>query len=284
MRMLDAKTARTALEPSASTEPSGPIGLHWKVAGRDQHRGSGVKSRASLAWESQVRFPVAHSVSFVVPALNEERNIRATIGEIRAAAAILDDHEIVIVNDASTDRTGEIADALAREDARIRVVHNTRNLGFGGAYKAGMSVARLPYVMMVPGDNNHPAPGITPILDLVGEADIVIPYVANPEVRGLKRRFISRAYTMLLNAAFGLRVPYYNGLVLHRTDLVQSICIETDGYAYQSEALIKLLRQGASSVAVPVALSELGDNRTRAFKLKNVFRVGKTILRLAIHR
>jgi glycosyltransferase involved in cell wall biosynthesis len=220
------------------------------------------------------------AVSFVVPCLNEEKNIAATIAEIRGAAAKLQDYEIVVVDDGSTDRTGAIADEMSRADAHVRAVHNPRNLGFGGAYKVGVANARMPFAIMVPGDNNHPADGITPILDRLGEADIVIPYVSNPEVRGPARRLISGAFTGLLNVLFGLRVPYYNGLVLHRTDLLRLITIETDGFAYQSEALIKLLRRGATSTSVPVPVAQRGDHSTRAFRLKNVLRVLETILRL----
>src|SRR5262249_32350895 len=161
------------------------------------------------------------AVSFVVPALNEEENIADTVAEIRRAAKRLDDYEIVVVDDCSVDRTGEIADTMARQDTRVRVIHNARNMGFRGAYNIAASAARMPYVIMIPGYNNHPAPGITPILDRLGQADIIIPFVSNPQVRGLKRKLISDAYTTLLNAIFRLRVPYYNGLVLHRRDFLQ---------------------------------------------------------------
>ena len=132
---------------------------------------------------------------------------------------------------------------------------------------------------MVPGDSNHPADGITPILDRIGEADIIVPYLSNPEIRGRKRKLISDAYTKLLNMLFRLNLPYYNGLVLHRSALLRTISIETNGYAYQSEALVKLLRRGASAVTVAVPLGHR-DHRTRAFKVKNIVRVGSTIWRL----
>jgi hypothetical protein len=67
--------------------------------------------------------------------------------------------------------------------------------------------------------------------------------------------------------------------VLHRTALLRSITIETNGYAYQSEALVKLLRRGVSTVTVAVPLGHQ-DCRTRAFKFKNVVRVGSTVWRL----
>jgi hypothetical protein len=133
---------------------------------------------------------------------------------------------------------------------------------------------------MIPGDNCHPAECISSILERIGEADIVIPYVANSSVRTLTRRAISSAFTLLLNVLFRQRVPYYNGVVLHRTDLIRDIVIETNGFAYQAEALIKLLQRGASSSSIAINLSERGDRRTRAFRLANVVTVAETIWRL----
>lgn len=220
------------------------------------------------------------AVSFVVPALNEEENVADTVNEVHRVGAMLEDYEIVLVDDGSTDRTGALMERLAATDGRLRVIHNPRNLGLGAAYKVGVAQAAHPYVIMIPGDNNHPAEGIVPVVMRLGQADIIIPYVANPEVRHFKRRLISNAFRWLLNLLFGLRVPYYNGLVLHRADLLRTITIETNGFAYQAEALVKLLRRGASSIAVPVAVASRGDRSSRAFRLKNVITVAETIWRL----
>ena len=222
------------------------------------------------------------TLTVVVPAYNEEANLAAAVAEIHAACrGRVADYEIVVVDDGSRDGTGALADALAAADPRVRALHNRPNRGLGGAYKAGVAAARHAHVMMVPGDNSHPAEGVTPIIDRIGEADIVIPYVTNPESRGFARRVVSRAYTLLHNALFRLRVPYYNGLVVHRTALLRSITIETDGFAYQSEALVKLLRGGASFVSVGVVIDEGPQHRSTAFRPKNVMRVGVAVLRLA---
>lgn len=223
---------------------------------------------------------VCEDVSFIVPAFNEQSNIADTVLEIGAAAGGLSNYEIIIVNDCSSDSTGEIIDELARTNYRVRAVHNQENLGLGGAYKVGVANATMTYVMMVPGDNNHPANGIVPILECIGKADIVIPYVDNPQVRHWHRRLISWTFRNLLNLIFRLRVSYYNGLVVHRRALLNTITIETNGFAYQAEALVKLLRRGASSIDVAVPIAHRGDRSTRAFQLKNIWTVASTILRL----
>lgn len=221
------------------------------------------------------------TLTVVVPAYNEEAHVADAVAEARkAVAGRVDDWEIVVVDDGSADSTPTIVDRLAADDPRVRAVHNRPNRGLGGAYKAGVAAARCAHVMMVPGDNAHPAAGIVPIVERIGEADIVVPYVTNAHTRPFARRVVSRAYTTLLNLLFGLRVPYYNGLVVHRTDLLRAITIETDSFAYQAEALVKLLRGGASFVAVGVVIDEGPSHSSTAFRPRNVARVCRTILRL----
>src|SRR5438445_9285125 len=68
--------------------------------------------------------PKVRPLTFLVPALNEEKNIEATVGTILSAAEqCVCDYEIVLINDGSTDATSQIMDRLASEDARVRVVH-----------------------------------------------------------------------------------------------------------------------------------------------------------------
>lgn len=223
----------------------------------------------------------ADGVSFIVPALNEEVNLRDTIEEIRAAAQALDDYEIILVNDGSSDRTPEIMQELASSDHRVRVIHNSRNMGLGHAYKVGVAEVRMPYVIMVPGDNNHSAAdGIIPILCCRGQADVIIPYVSNRNVRSVHRIAISSFFSGLMNTLFGMHVRYYNGLVLHRRDLIQKTTIETNGFCYQAEALVRLLKNGASFIQIPVVIGAHGDRNSRAFRLQNLITIGRTILLL----
>ncbi len=219
-------------------------------------------------------------VSFIVTALNEEVRLEATINEIyKSVDGLVDEFEVVMVNDGSTDKTGEIMERLAAADARLRVIHNPKNLNLGGAFKRGLQDVKLDYIMWLPGDNGAPAPTVRPVLEKVGQADIVVPYLADPRNRSLPRRFVSRSYTLLLNTLFGLKLRYYNGIVVHRRDLLQSIEISTNSFACFAEALIKLLRRGSSYVEVGYISTErpAEAGRSSAFRLKNVVNVVKTI-------
>jgi len=217
---------------------------------------------------------------FVVPCFNEEENVGATVGSIRDAVRERDDYEIILVNDASTDRTLEQMQALAAADPRIRVLDNPTNLGFGGSYKRGASVATATYVMMLPGDDGFPGHSIAEILGHAGKADIIIPVVTNRGARHWFRAFASRGFTTLLNWAFWLNVGYYNGAVLQRNELLRTIEITTNSFAYQAEALVKLIARGATYKHCYVSIQERAAGRSSALSLKNQIAVWRTILHL----
>jgi glycosyltransferase involved in cell wall biosynthesis len=224
------------------------------------------------------------AVSFVVPCYNERNNIAQTIESIETGlknAAVLT-YEIIVVDDRSTDGTGDFVAQMVRGNSRFVLESNATNLGFGGAYKAGLKRARGDYVIMVPGDNAFLPPAIETILRKAGQADIVIPYFNNPNARNTGRRILSRTFTLLLNVMFNLKVPYYNGPVLHRSRLLQAIEIKTDGFAFQAEGLIKLLKAGATFTPVGVQVFDRTEGRSTALKLKNVYRVIATLMRLWI--
>jgi glycosyltransferase involved in cell wall biosynthesis len=220
------------------------------------------------------------TISFVIPALNEEANIAAAVREALAAMGDrFSDYELLLFDDGSTDRTGAIMDELAAADPRhIRVTHNPSPRNLGGVYKQGIELARMDYLLMVPGDNENPGHALQAPFDAIGRADIVLPYPVNSQVRGSARHLVSRTYVGLLNHLFGLRVRYYNGTVIHRTANLKGLPIKTSSFAYQAEILIKLLCAGKSFVEVPIRIDPPKEGRrSRAFRWKNVVQVGRTV-------
>jgi glycosyltransferase involved in cell wall biosynthesis len=225
------------------------------------------------------------SITFLVTALNEEDKIEATVKTIRAAhPERFGDHEILLVNDGSTDSTPAIMDRMAREDPHIRVVHNPRNLGLGGAYKRGLQHTRMQHVMWISGDNAETADNIENITTHAGEAEIVIPVLVDQTGRPWLRRLTSRSFTFIVNTLFGLKVRYYNGAVVHRTDLVRSVDILTNSFAYQAEALIKLLRRGHSYVEVPYRSATYDGAFSYAMRPRNLCLVFRALCRLVLEQ
>ena len=221
------------------------------------------------------------TLSVIIPALNEEGNLAAAVATVLDAIGTrFHDYELLVFDDGSTDRTGTIADDLARSNTHIRVIHNPRNMGFGFNYTRGVQLARMEYVTMFPGDNEIPGAAIQTALAAVGQADIVVPYISTPGVRSLSRRVVSSVFVTLVNILFGLRLRYFNGPCVHRRALLLSVPMRTHGFAYMASILVRMIRSGCSYVEVPMPLQAREHGRTKAFRLKNIMSVISTVAAL----
>ena len=120
-----------------------------------------------------------NKLSVFLPAFNEEKmlaKITKNVDEILRKTAA--DYEIIIINDGSRDKTGEIADKLASQNKKIRVIHHRLNRGYGAAVKSGLYAARFPWVVLIDADGQFDFKEIDKLLKRQKEtgADIVAGY------------------------------------------------------------------------------------------------------------
>ncbi len=212
------------------------------------------------------------SLSIIVPAYNEEKNLANTILVInKALNSLIEDYEILIFNDCSKDRTGEIADELAKKDKRIKVIHNPINMSLGYNYIKGIKLANKEFIMMIPGDDDIPEESIMQILKEMGNADIINNYFTNPfEVRSFHRVLISKAFVKLMNLLLGLKLEYYTGSVLHKRNLLKKININNHSFSYQVDILAKLLKSGCSYKEIGIRQTGKGTGSSHFYTFKNL--------------
>ena len=223
------------------------------------------------------------TLSIIMPALNEEANIRDAVAEaIAAVGDRFSDYEILLFDDGSRDRTGALMDELARGNPRIRVTHNPTPRNLGVVYRQGVDMARYEHVVMIPGDNENPSAAMQAPFEAVGSADMVVPYPETAQARSWARKLLSRTYVALLNWLAGRRLRYYNGTVIHRTENLRRLGSWTQSFAYQSEILLKLLAAGKTCREVPIEVAPKPGRRSKAFRPKNVLLVVGTLARLTV--
>lgn len=239
------------------------------VFGRNDGTGLGLRDR-QCAIPAKTSEP-GDSLSIIIPALNEEEHLEATYREVcRAIEGVFAESEIIIVNDGSTDRTGEIAEELRAKDARVKVIHHARPSSLGGAYKAGLALATKEYVQLVNGENDVTAATLRMIWNCRGSVDMVIPYPLNTAERAWKRRMLSRAFVWLTNRLFGVRLHYLNHYVLHRRKLALETLPRTNGYAFQAEMLVRLIRRGYTYREVGIIDVYDRQERSVALRWRNI--------------
>lgn len=214
-------------------------------------------------------------VTVVMPALNEEGCLAASVANVlesfsrRGIAG-----ELIIVNDGSSDGTGALAERLrAGNPAVIGVIHHESPRGIGAAFWAGVEGARGESVVMIPGDGENDAGEILVHLPLLQRADMVVPYVCNPEVRTPARRLLSALYGKIVCRTFGLSLRYLNGTVIYRREALRGIELKSGGFFYQAELLIKTVRRGCRYAEVPYRLNRRHGGASKATTWRSFVRV-----------
>jgi glycosyltransferase involved in cell wall biosynthesis len=219
------------------------------------------------------------SLSIIIPAYNESENIIATLENVtRALEPLSFKHEILVIDDGSSDATAALVTANLNRFPAVRLLVNERNMGFGWSYRRGVDAASLDHIVMVHGDNAWGHETLHEFFSHVGEADVIVGYTRDMwGARTFTRTLISKGYTFVVNLITRRRLRYYNGLQIHPAAVLKSLRIQSSGYGFQSEVLVKSLRRARTVIEVPMDLIEREKGESKAFRLKNVVDVLRTI-------
>lgn len=217
------------------------------------------------------------SLTVVMPALNEEANIKDAVHNVLEAFGHFNiDGELIVVNDGSSDGTASLVQGyITSGDSRVRILHHGTPQGIGASFWDGVAAAGKEAVVMLPGDAENDAHEIVRYLRLIEYVDMVIPFVTNKQVRSRTRNLLSWLFLCIINMTFGLRLNYTNGTVIYKRQILLSIRHRERGFFYQVEALIKAIKKGYTFAEVPYLLSTRRSGVSTAVSrrtLKNVVR------------
>jgi glycosyltransferase involved in cell wall biosynthesis len=193
------------------------------------------------------------AVSIVLPAFNEEENIEQAIDEATVTARrLLSGHEILVVDDGSTDRTAELVAGMASEDPRVRVISHGANRGYGEALRTGFLASRLEYVFFTDADLQFDVGELEKFLRYAGTVDVVAGYRINRQDT-LIRRLNAYGWNLLVRILFYVPVRDIDcAFKLFDRRVLDEVDIESVGAMVNTELMVKLGRKGASVVEIGV--------------------------------
>jgi len=197
--------------------------------------------------------PAFEKLSVFYPMWNEEDYIERALRfgkqacEDLVASGEIGDYELIVVDDASTDRTPEIADRIAAADPKVRVIHHVRNRKLGGAMKSGFAAATGDLVLYTDADLPFDMSELGRAVRLLREyeVDIISAYRFDRTGEGVLRGVYTYVYNALIKALFGVRVRDINfAFKLCRARIFEHVELRSEGSFIDAELIIRATRLG----------------------------------------
>ena len=192
-----------------------------------------------------------HGLSVLIPAFNEEEIIEASIQKVRETMdALAIPYEVVVVNDGSRDRTGELAAATG-----VTVVSHTVNRGYGASLKSGIRASRHGWVAITDADGTYPIEDLARLIRECGSFDMVVgartgEHVRIPFLRRPAKWFINK----LANYLSGYKIPDLNsGLRIFRREIAERFFhLFPEGFSFTTTITVASLSSGYQVKFLPI--------------------------------
>ena len=198
-------------------------------------------------------------VTIIIPFYNEKSLIEAVLNKVASADSAPFSKEIILVDDGSTDGSWEVISRHA-DDPGIQVIRHDRNLGKAAAIKSGLQSATGDIVLIQDADLEYSPEEYTKLLAPFTDGDVNVVYgsrfLTRPWPTNMKfmNLLANRIFTFLVNLLYRARITDEGtAYKLFRTDSIRSLDIECSGFEFCPEVTVKLLKQGATIVEVPIS-------------------------------
>jgi dolichol-phosphate mannosyltransferase len=211
----------------------------------------------------------------IIPTYNEAGNIATIISRILASAPV----DVLVVDDASPDGTGQIVDLLAATEPRVTAIHRSGKQGLGAAYLAGFAHGKASgysFLIEMDADGSHPPAALPAMISALAEDTTgrIGGVIGSRWVRGgsvvdwpKSREFISRGGSLYARIMLGIKVRDVTaGFRVYRTDALEALdlaTLESRGYCFQIDMTRRMLRAGFDFVEVPIEFRErvIGESK-----------------------
>jgi glycosyltransferase involved in cell wall biosynthesis len=190
------------------------------------------------------------SLSFVLPAYNEEANLETAVGSaVEVASSLVPDFEVIVVDDGSTDGSATLLRRLqAKHDPHLRVLTHWTNQGYGGALRSGLTAATGSLVFFTDSDNQFDVRELKDFVALIDRVDMVTGFRVSRQ-DPLARRIVAWCYNRLVGLLFRLRVRDVNcAFKLMRREVIDQMALECDD-SFISAELVARARKGNFRIA-----------------------------------
>lgn len=214
-----------------------------------------------------------NSLSFVIPANNEEENIRnLIIKSLKILPQLAHVFEIIVVDDGSTDNTFKIINAIKPEICILRIIRHNKNIGSGAAIWSGLSSSKYNYIFYTDADGQFDISDLKTLIPFAPDFDIILGYRMNRN-DNIIRRVFGKLWNLTINTIFGLKVKDINcAFKLFNRKVISSISVKSQGAFTNTEILVKAKMYGYKWSEIGVSHYPRGYGKQSGGRLKVILK------------
>ena len=215
-------------------------------------------------------------LAVIIPTYNEKEALPKLIEElVREVKKIAEKFFIIIMDDASPDGTGQIAEELSKKYGNITVVHREKKLGLGSAYKEGFRLAldkfAPDFIVQMDADHSHDPKEIPQMMQMIQGYDYVVAsrHVPGSSIRGwgTYRKMLHSTAGTIARLCAGIKISDpTSGFRIFRRDVLNSVNfaqIKSKGFAFQIEILCLLKRMGFNGIELPTRFVNRNEGKSK---------------------
>jgi glycosyltransferase involved in cell wall biosynthesis len=224
---------------------------------------------------------MVNSLSVFFPCYNEQDNIERVVkSALDVLAGLNIDFEIILVNDGSKDKTGQVADSLAQKDKRVKAVHHQVNRGYGAALQSGFAAASKEYVFYTDGDGQFDIKELPTLFKYMADYDIVTGFRINRQ-DNLARKINAFCWTTMVNLLFGMKIKDMDcAFKLYKRRIFDDIKLKSTGALINTEIFARAKNKGYKVYQIGVHHYPRTAGVQTGAKLKVILRAFKELFAL----
>ena len=224
------------------------------------------------------------SISAFIPCFNEIDNLQVMVQElVSTLSGITSRYELIIIDDGSGDGTGRLAETLAQQNHRLKVIHHPKNLGYGLTLRSGFAAARYRWIFFTDADHQFDVRQLRQFMPFTKTHQVIIGYRKTRAEGGI-RAINARLYQLFIDVIFRVHVKDIDcAFKLIRTDLIKQIHFTSTGALISAELLYKLKKMHQPFKQLPVNHYPRRFGKPTGANPKVIMKAGFEAVKLYLH-
>jgi len=215
---------------------------------------------------------IKKSIEILIPAYNEEKNVEGVIKKsLLWLKSQTNDYSVLVVDDGSTDRTGEILDSLEKKYRNLKVIHHEKNLGIGRAWRTLYEFSTKEIIFTCPADQQFNPADFSRALPYIDKVDIISFYRPKKKDYSPFRLILTNINRLLIRIFFNLKIRDVNWVKMYKKEVLKQLDLKLKSALIETEILAKVKKINKKIIEIKAPYHPRVYGKSKGASMKTIW-------------